>query len=125
MGYKPSPARWWFLLCTYVTSCAIDTFSKIRPKIPEKGHKPPPQKNTHKGSHRPPLNAKIQFRAPSSAIMLDAMSENPDITIEKPSEKAGITTSAAKKQLRQNRQRIHPTQRKPRHSWRIFASQSV
>lgn len=68
---------------------------------------------------------KIQFRASSSAIMLNAMSENPDITIEKLSEEAGIVTSAVKKQLRQMIDKGYIQRNENDGSWCIFASRSV
>lgn len=68
---------------------------------------------------------KLQFRSPSSAIMLEAMLENPDITIEKLSEKAGITTSAVKKQLTKMIDQGYIHRSESDGSWCIFASQSV
>ncbi len=57
--------------------------------------------------------------------MLDAMSENPDITLEGLSEKAGIATSAVKKQLRKMTDKGYIQRSEIDGSWRIFASQSV
>jgi len=68
---------------------------------------------------------KITFRSPSSAIMMDAITSNPDITLDELSEKAEIVTSAVKKQLRQWIDKGYVQRSEKDGSWYVFASQSV
>ncbi len=68
---------------------------------------------------------KLAFRSKSSAKMLNAMTLNPDITIEELSLEAGIVTAAVKKQLRQWVNRGYVQRRDKDGSWHIFASPSV
>ena len=68
---------------------------------------------------------KITFRSPSTAIMLKAMQENPDITIDELSKKANIATSAVKKQLRNMIDKGYIERRDNDGSWYIFASPAI
>lgn len=68
---------------------------------------------------------KLTFRSPSSAIMLHAMTQNPDITIEQLSSEGGIVTAAVKKQLRQWTDKGYIQRRDKDGSWYIFASPSI
>ena len=68
---------------------------------------------------------KVTFRSPSTAIMLKAMQENPDITIDGLSKKANIATSAVKKQLRNMIDKGYIERRSKDGSWYIFASPSI
>ena len=68
---------------------------------------------------------KVTFRSPSTAIMLKAMQENPDITIDQLSKKANIATSAVKKQLRNMIDKGYIERRDKDGSWYIFASPSI
>ena len=68
---------------------------------------------------------RISFRSPSSCILLAAMWEEPDITIEMLSQKAGINTAAVKKQLRQMIKRGYIQRREKDGSWHVLASSSI
>ena len=68
---------------------------------------------------------KIVFRSPSSALMLKAINENPDITIDEISVSAGIVPRAVKKQLQTMIKNGYLQRREKDGSWHIFASQSV
>lgn len=68
---------------------------------------------------------KIVFRSPSSALILKAVKENPDITIEQMSVAAGIIPRAVKKQLQQMIKKGYLQRREKDGSWHVFATQSV
>lgn len=68
---------------------------------------------------------KIVFRSPSSAAILNVISENPDITAEKIAEKIGIGPRAVKKQLSAMTDKGYIQRRDADKSWYVFASQSV
>lgn len=68
---------------------------------------------------------KIKFRSPSTAILLDAMSSDPEITIEAMAEKAGIAVAAVNKQLRQMTDKGYIQRSEKDGSWRVFASRSI
>lgn len=68
---------------------------------------------------------RIHFRSNSSAIMLQAMQEQPDITIEQLAQRAGIVTAAVKKQLRQMTDKGYIQRREQGGDWLVFASPSV
>ncbi len=68
---------------------------------------------------------RLVFRSKSTPIILKAMKENPDITIESLSQKAGIATSAVKKQLTQMMDKGYIQRRGEDRSWYVFASPSV
>ncbi len=68
---------------------------------------------------------RISFRSPSSCILLAAMWEEPDITIEMLAQKAGINTAAVKKQLRQMIKRGYIQRREKDGSWHVLASSSI
>lgn len=67
---------------------------------------------------------KIVFRSPSSAIILNELSGNPDITIDEIAEKAGIVPRAVKKQLSNMIEKGYIQRREPDNGWYVFASQS-
>lgn len=68
---------------------------------------------------------KIKFRAPSSTLLLDAMTSEPDITIESLAERAGISVAAVNKQLRQMTDKGYIQRSEKDRRWNVFASQSV
>lgn len=68
---------------------------------------------------------RLSFRSPSTSIMLNAMLENPDITIEGLGEKAGIVIAAVKKQLRQMTDKGYIQRSANDRSWYVFATRSV
>lgn len=68
---------------------------------------------------------KIKFRSKSTPIILKAFKDEPDITIESLSQKAGIATSAVKKQLRQMEGKGYIEKSGENGEWRVFASPSV
>lgn len=68
---------------------------------------------------------KIKFRSKSTPIILKALKDEPDITIESLSQKAGIATSAVKKQLRQMEGKGYIEKSGENGEWRVFASSSV
>ena len=68
---------------------------------------------------------KIKFRSKSTPIILKALKDEPDITIESLSQKAGIATSAVKKQLRQMEGKGYIEKSGENGEWRVFASPSV
>lgn len=68
---------------------------------------------------------KIKFRSKSTPVILKALKDEPDITIESLSQKAGIATSAVKKQLRQMEGKGYIEKSGENGEWRVFASPSV
>ena len=68
---------------------------------------------------------KIVFRSSSTPLMLSAMKENPDITIEGLARKASISIAAVNKQLRQLTKRGFIQRSEKDGSWHVFASQSI
>ncbi len=68
---------------------------------------------------------KIVFRSSSSSLILKAINDNPDITIEQISAAAGIIPRAVKKQLQQMTKKGYLQRRDKDGSWHIFASQSI
>lgn len=68
---------------------------------------------------------RIVFRSPSTSKMLNAMQENPDITIDALSKKAGIVTAAVKKQLRQMQDKGYIQRKEKDGSWYILATSSI
>lgn len=68
---------------------------------------------------------RIHFHSNSSAIMLQAMQEQPDITIEQLAQRAGIVTAAVKKQLRQMTDKGYIQRREQGGDWLVSASPSV
>lgn len=68
---------------------------------------------------------KIVFRSSNSPLILKAIHENPDLTIEQIAEKAGIIPRAVKKQLQQMIKKGYIQRRDKDGSWHVFASQSV
>lgn len=68
---------------------------------------------------------KIKFRAPSSSILLDAMSTVPNITLESLAKRAGIVLNAVKKQLRLMTDKGYIQRSEKDGSWHVFASQSI
>ena len=68
---------------------------------------------------------KITFRSKSTPIILKALKDLPDITIESLSQKAGIVKSAVKKQLRQMEDKGYIEKGGENGAWRVFASSSV
>lgn len=68
---------------------------------------------------------KIVFRSPSSSLILKAINNNPEITIEQISAVAGIIPRAVKKQLQQMVKKGYLQRREKDGSWHVFASQSI
>jgi len=68
---------------------------------------------------------KLTFRSKSSAKMLNAMTLNPDITIEGLSKQADIVIAAVKKQIRQWIAKGYVQRREKDGSWYVFATPSV
>lgn len=68
---------------------------------------------------------KVSFRASSSPVILNAIDEHPDITIEELSKQAGIATSAVKKQLKQWTNKGYIKRSDNDGSWHVFATQSI
>lgn len=68
---------------------------------------------------------KIVFRSSSTPLLLIAMNENPDITIEGLARKASISVTAVNKQLRQLTKRGYIQRSEKDGSWHVFASQSI
>ncbi len=68
---------------------------------------------------------KIVFRSPSSSLILKAINNNPDITIDAIAQSAGIVSRAVKKQLRSMTDNGYIQRSKDDGSWHVFASQSV
>lgn len=68
---------------------------------------------------------KITFRSASTPVILQAMMENPDITIEALASKSGIAPSAVKKQLKLMSDKGYIQRREGDGSWYVFASPSV
>lgn len=68
---------------------------------------------------------KIVFRSSSTPMLLQAMRNNPDITIEGLASSAGISVAAVNKQLRQLLKKGYIQRSEPDGSWRIFASSSI
>ena len=67
---------------------------------------------------------RIVFRSDSTAIMLNAMHLDADITIENLAKEAGINTAAVKKQLRQMTKKGY-IQRRESGGWHVFATSSI
>ncbi len=68
---------------------------------------------------------KIVFRSPSSAAILKAISENPEITVDEIAAKSGIVSRAVKKQLSGMVEKGFIQRSGTDRSWYVFASQSV
>lgn len=68
---------------------------------------------------------KIVFRSDSTPLLLIAMRQNPDITIEGLARKASISVAAVNKQLRQLTKRGYIQRSEKDGSWHVFASQSI
>jgi cell filamentation protein with helix-turn-helix transcription regulator cueR len=68
---------------------------------------------------------KIVFRSPSSAVILKAISENPEITVDEIAAKSGIVPRAVKKQLSGMVEKGFIQRSATDRSWYVFASQSV
>lgn len=68
---------------------------------------------------------KIVFRSSSSAVILKAISENPEITVDEIAAKSGIVSRAVKKQLSGMVEKGFIQRSVTDRSWYIFASQSV
>lgn len=68
---------------------------------------------------------RIVFRSPTSSLLLHAMQQNPDITIEELSRAAGIVTAAVKKQLKQMAEKGYIQRRDKDNSWLVLATASV
>lgn len=68
---------------------------------------------------------RIVFRSATSPVLLAAMQAEPDITIERLAERAGIVTAAVKKQLRQMTDKGYIQRREPNGEWQVFATASV
>lgn len=68
---------------------------------------------------------KIVFRSQSTPLILNAINQNPDLTIEQIAEQAGIVPRAVKKQLQQMIRKGYIQRREKDSSWYVFASQSV
>lgn len=68
---------------------------------------------------------KIIFRSPSSTLILKAISENPDITIDNIATAAGIVPRAVKNQLRLMTKNGYIQRSDADGSWHIFATQSI
>lgn len=68
---------------------------------------------------------KIVFRSASTTILLQAMQNNPDITIERLASEAGISIAAVNKQLRQLLKKGYIQRSESDGSWRVFASTSI
>ena len=68
---------------------------------------------------------KIVFRSPSSALILRAIDNAPNITIDEIAQKVGIVPRAVKKQLSSMVEKGYIQRRDVDKSWYVFASQSV
>ena len=68
---------------------------------------------------------KIVFRSASSSRILNALNENPDITIDRLAEVAGIVPRAVKKQLQNMIKNGYIHRSEADGSWHVFASQTV
>lgn len=68
---------------------------------------------------------KIVFRSPSSVLILKAISENPDITIDNIATIAGIVPRAVKNQLRLMAKNGYIQRSEKDGSWYVFASTSI
>lgn len=68
---------------------------------------------------------KIVFRSPSSTAILNAIYENPEITVDEIAVKAGIVPRAVKKQLSGMVEKGYIQRSATDKSWYVFASQSV
>lgn len=68
---------------------------------------------------------KIVFRSPSTAAILNAISENPEITVDEIAAKAGIVSRAVKKQLSGMVEKGYIQRSGTDKSWYVFASQSI
>lgn len=68
---------------------------------------------------------KIAFRSPSSSLILNAINENPDITIGSIAEKAGIAPRAVQNQLRKMEENGYIQRNENDGGWYVFASTSI
>ncbi|MCM1041764.1 MAG: Fic family protein [Bacteroides sp.] len=68
---------------------------------------------------------KVVFRSSSTPLILKAINENPDITVNRIAEAAGIVPRAVKNQLRQMEKKGYIQRRAKDGSWCVFASQSI
>lgn len=68
---------------------------------------------------------KIVFRSPSSAMILSAISADPNITIDEIARNVGIVPRAVKKQLSSMTEKGYIQRRVVDNSWYVFATQSV
>lgn len=68
---------------------------------------------------------KLTFRSKTTPVILQAIKDNPNITIESLGQKAGINVSAVKKQLRQMSEKGYIERRGEDGAWYVFASPSV
>ena len=68
---------------------------------------------------------RLVFRSESTPLLLNAMNDNPDITIECLAQKASISVAAVNKQLRQLTKRGYIQRSEKDGSWHVFASQSI
>ena len=68
---------------------------------------------------------KIVFRSKSTPVMLDAMYNNPDVTIEKLCAITGIAESAVNKQLANMVNKGYIQRSNVDKSWYVFASRSI
>ena len=68
---------------------------------------------------------RIAFRSTSTPLLLEAMRENPEITIEGLAQKSGIVDRAVKKQLRQMIDKGYIQRRETDGEWYVFASPSI
>lgn len=68
---------------------------------------------------------KIVFRSPSSAVILKAISENPEITVDEIAAQAGIVPRAVKKQLSGMIEKGFIQRSGTDKNWYVFASQSI
>lgn len=68
---------------------------------------------------------RIVFRSPSSALILNSIDEDSEITVNEIAKKAGIVPRAAKKQLASMIDKGYIQRRESDRSWYIFASRSI
>ena len=68
---------------------------------------------------------RLVFRSESTPLLLNAMNDNPDITIECLAQKASISVAAVNKQLRQLTKRGYIQRSEKDGSWHVFASHSI
>lgn len=68
---------------------------------------------------------RIVFRSDSSTLLLHAMQQRPDITIEELGKEAGIVPAAVKKQLKQMTDKGYIQRRSKDDSWHVLATSSL